>query len=232
MLTHQERSFPKLLAQHYQIPEEMETFPAYIAQPAYNSKLNKVIIYTCFKATTSVSSLKQDPNYLGWLKENRVFIRSMNIELKCLSGLFTHESLKNHYHGQDERIHSNRPQKNTLLSSSPFQLIHDILGAKDPNTRSKTVMVKCFRKDASLLQQALETVFNPKGKVPFISFQVFSPSANYSLSKASKLRYFREHKNQMDGEQTVEIHFPSEFQQLSPKFSLARHRENPSRLHS
>ncbi len=74
-----EESCPKL-AQHYHIPEEMETLPAYIAQPAYNSKLNKIIFYTRFKTTTSISSLKQDPNYLGWLKENKVFIRSMNIE--------------------------------------------------------------------------------------------------------------------------------------------------------
>jgi hypothetical protein len=91
----------------------------------------------------------------------------------------------------------------------PFQLIHNTLGQRDPATRSKAVMVECFRRDAGILSTALETVFSPNSKYPFISFQVF-----YHLSDQAKHRYYREHKNRTDSESIIEIPFPSEFQQL------------------
>ncbi len=93
----------------------------------------------------------------------------------------------------------------------PFQLIHDTLGPNNPSPHSKAIMVECFWWDAGILCEALEHIFSPSSKFPFISFQVF-----YQLSEQAKLRYFLEHKNQTESEHVLEIPFPRTFVILTP----------------
>ncbi len=150
-------------------------------------------------------------------KGSQVYIRSMAIK--------TTENVRlGFFKGKASRI-TNIAKTHELVVSKisriiktevpPFQLIYYILGPKEPTMQSKAVMVECSCQDAGILCPALENIFSPKSKHPFILFQVF-----YHLSDQAKLRYYREHKIWTEDDQIVEISFPSNFQDLDTEVTV------------
>ncbi len=109
-----------------------------------------------------------------------MYIRSMAIETteNVRLGLFLGKASRiTNLWKMQEFLQSRLSQ--TLSSEVPLlQLIHDILGPRDPMLRSKAIKVECSQHDATILCPALEQIFTPTSKYAFVSFKRFTTSAN------------------------------------------------------
>ncbi len=157
--------------------------------------------------------MKRDQDFMAWLKTNHIYttVMTLNTPENTMAGFF----LGKGPHITNLAHFSNWVQERLQKQSNQcpkFQLNLEGIGRhKDPNTKSRAIVVICTNKDVNSLRDLLDSVFTARSNFPITPFPVM-----YSLDVQTQNTLYIAHKSRTFGPEMLEIGIP-DFHDLDTK---------------
>ena len=194
----------KPLPKTHDLPKTMESMRKYIADPIFNTRTRRLSFHMRFSTAKPLSAMKQDPNFMTWLKKEKLWL-SVNLITT------TNNKRVGFFIGKCAHITNIQAfylfVKKLLSQNCPcpdFQISTDGVGDVKDSTRSRALVIICAAEDVPSIRENLLATFPINSAYPFLPFK-----AMHNLPADIQRSYYHRQKHETNGQHLVEIPIPN-----------------------